>query len=365
MIAIYYKNINEDLDEKIQKLAERIRKEGIAVEVDCKTPQKVNYILVLIESIWKYIEEKQKDPEFEKILCEIGKESHNIICITYQKYEDFKNVAYVKKRNVLFLMKDYNKLLKTIKPINNFKKIKKRFNSVIVSLMSGFTLISIITIIYNFMIKEPDIPAPQLEIKWEYLSAYDYNYIVELNNVKVVKKGKDLIKNLIALNKNENVIVGTIIIKNSKEEYPEHLKVNLKRIQDGKVYKDEINLKTISHNNYIMIPLFITEKFPEEFVNKRIPPSITKEQILDAIDTRIVYTPISINYKKARFWEWNNEESLIVEESSDVLSEWEILIKIDEDDQKKDIITEEKSEEDSEDTKEYMPKIYKSKIIGQ
>lgn len=264
-------------------------------------------------------------------------------------------------------MKDYNKLLKNIKTVRALENagmlIKKIFTvkNVVLAGISSI-IIAILTITSDFILKEPDIPKPQLEIKWEYLSAYDYNYIIKLNDRNVVKKEKNLIKELIKLNKDENVIVGTIVIKNKKNEYPEHMRVNLERIQDGQVSEDEINLKTVSHNDYIMIPLFITEKFPENFADNIIPSSITKKEIFDAIDTRVVYNPVSIQYEKARFWDWNKDEIITIEESSDVLTEWEILIEVTEGNWKEEVVT---GKEESEETPVSTPRIYKSKIVWQ
>lgn len=368
MIFIYYEHINDELDKKVQELAEKIRGEGIVVKAGCKVPQKVNHIIVLVESIWEYIEGTQTNPEFENILYEIGENPHKIICVSYQKCENFRNISYVKKRDVLFLMNDYDRLLKIIKTVRVLGKLNRVIKIFIYRrrvLLALFSLGSLPLIIIEYNLKKLDIPEPQLEIKWEFLSAYDYNGIIELNNTKVVKKEKPIIKELIMLNKNENVIVGVIVIKNNKEEYPEKMKVDLERIQDGHTVKDEINLKTVSHNDYIMVPLFITEKFPDEFVNKRIPPTITKNEIFDAIDTRVVYHPISVSYEKARAWMWDKKEEVKVEDSSDVFSEYEILIEIDEEEQNKDASAEEKNEEDSEDTTGDIPSIYKSRIVGQ
>ena len=62
---------------------------------------------------------------------------------------------------------------------------------------------------------------------------------------------------------------------------------------------------------------------------------------------------------------WDKKEEVKVEDSSDVFSEYEILIEIDEEEQNKDASAEEKNEEDSEDTTGDIPSIYKSRIVGQ
>lgn len=365
MIFLYYEHIDDDLDTKVQELVKRIKQEGIVIKDGCTIPQNIDCtILVLVESVWKYIEEDRINSEFEKILND-KREKNKIIYISFYKSENFKDV-YIKKRKVLFLMDDYNKLLRSIRIADRLENAKIRITKKIF-LAKGviFGGMSLIVVLFSYVLRQPEIPAPQLEIKWEYLSAYDYNYIIELNNIDVVKKAPDLMQNLIELNKNENVIVGTIVIKNIKEEYPERMRIGLEKIQDGEIFEEEINLKTVAHNDYIMIPLFITEKFPEDFTNNSIPTSISKREIFDAIDTRVVYNPVMVKYEKEKFGAWNNEEVIEIEESSDVLSEWEISIRVDVENDKTEITQDVDEKEDLKETNMCIPKIYKSRMVGQ
>lgn len=366
MIFLYYEHIDDDLDTKVQKLVKRIKQEGIVIKDGCTIPQNIDCtILMLVESVWKYIEEDRINSEFEKILND-KREKNKIIYISFYKSENFKDVLYIKKRKVLFLMDDYNKLLRSIRIADRLENAKIRITKKIF-LAKGviFGGMSLIVVLFSYRLRQPEIPAPQLEIKWEYLSAYDYNYIIELNNIDVVKKAPDLMQNLIELNKNENVIVGTIVIKNIKEEYPERMRIGLEKIQDGEIFEEEINLKTVAHNDYIMIPLFITEKFPEDFTNNSIPTSISKREIFDAIDTRVVYNPVMVKYEKEKFGAWNNEEVIEIEESSDVLSEWEISIRVDVENDKTEITQDVDEKEDLKETNMCIPKIYKSRMVGQ
>lgn len=366
MIFLYYEHIDDDLDTKVQKLVKRIKQEGIVIKDGCTIPQNIDCtILMLVESVWKYIEEDRINSEFEKILND-KREKNKIIYISFYKSENFKDVLYIKKRKVLFLMDDYNKLLRSIRIADRLENAKIRITKKIF-LAKGVILggMSLIVVLFSYRLRQPEIPAPQLEIKWEYLSAYDYNYIIELNNIDVVKKAPDLMQNLIELNKNENVIVGTIVIKNTKEEYPERMRIGLEKIQDGEIFEEEINLKTVAHNDYIMIPLFITEKFPEDFTNNSIPTSISKREIFDAIDTRVVYNPVMVKYEKEKFGAWNNEEVIEIEESSDVLSEWEISIRVDVENDKTEITQDVDEKEDLKETNMCIPKIYKSRMVGQ
>ena len=366
MIFLYYEHIDDDLDTKVQKLVKRIKQEGIVIKDGCTIPQNIDCtILMLVESVWKYIEEDRINSEFEKILND-KREKNKIIYISFYKSENFKDVLYIKKRKVLFLMDDYNKLLRSIRIADRLENAKIRITKKIF-LAKGVILggMSLIVVLFSYRLRQPEIPAPQLEIKWEYLSAYDYNYIIELNNIDVVKKAPDLMQNLIELNKNENVIVGTIVIKNIKEEYPERMRIGLEKIQDGEIFEEEINLKTVAHNDYIMIPLFITEKFPEDFTNNSIPTSISKREIFDAIDTRVVYNPVMVKYEKEKFGAWNNEEVIEIEESSDVLSEWEISIRVDVENDKTEITQDVDEKEDLKETNMCIPKIYKSRMVGQ
>lgn len=366
MIFLYYEHIDDDLDTKVQELVKRIKQEGIVIKDGCTIPQNIDCtILMLVESVWKYIEEDRINSEFEKILND-KREKNKIIYISFYKSENFKDVLYIKKRKVLFLMDDYNKLLRSIRIADRLENAKIRITKKIF-LAKGVILggMSLIVVLFSYRLRQPEIPAPQLEIKWEYLSAYDYNYIIELNNIDVVKKAPDLMQNLIELNKNENVIVGTIVIKNIKEEYPERMRIGLEKIQDGEIFEEEINLKTVAHNDYIMIPLFITEKFPEDFTNNSIPTSISKREIFDAIDTRVVYNPVMVKYEKEKFGAWNNEEVIEIEESSDVLSEWEISIRVDVENDKTEITQDVDEKEDLKETNMCIPKIYKSRMVGQ
>lgn len=366
MIFLYYEHIDDDLDTKVQELVKRIKQEGIVIKDGCTIPQNIDCtILVLVESVWKYIEEDRINSEFEKILND-KREKNKIIYISFYKSENFKDVLYIKKRKVLFLMDDYNKLLRSIRIADKLENAKIRITKKIVLAKAIiFGCMSLIVVLFGYVLRQPEIPAPQLEIKWEYLSAYDYNYIIELNNIDVVKKAPDLMQNLIELNKNENVIVGTIVIKNIKEEYPERMRIGLEKIQDGEIFEEEINLKTVAHNDYIMIPLFITEKFPEDFTNNSIPTSISKREIFDAIDTRVVYNPVMVKYEKEKFGAWNNEEVIEIEESSDVLSEWEISIRVDVENDKTEITQDVDEKEDLKETNMRIPKIYKSRMVGQ
>lgn len=366
MIFLYYEHIDDDLDTKVQELVKRIKQEGIVIKDGCTIPQNIDCtILVLVESVWKYIEEDRINSEFEKILND-KREKNKIIYISFYKSENFKDVLYIKKRKVLFLMDDYNNLLRSIRIADRLENAKIRITKKIF-LAKGviFGCMSLIVVLFSYVLRQPEIPAPQLEIKWEYLSAYDYNYIIELNNIDVVKKAPDLMQNLIELNKNENVIVGTIVIKNIKEEYPERMRIGLEKIQDGEIFEEEINLKTVAHNDYIMIPLFITEKFPEDFTNNSIPTSISKREIFDAINTRVVYNPVMVKYEKEKFGAWNNEEVIEIEESSDVLSEWEISIRVDVENDKTEITQDVDEKEDLKETNMCIPKIYKSRMVGQ
>lgn len=305
----------------------KIREEGIHITQESSEFWNADGVMIVIENLWKYIKsENAADTEFDLKLQDIRKRPERYIFITFQKQADYNDLPYVKRKEVLFLEDDLSRLLEKLKKFEKPCKRKSfKFTKLAKLLLSAGGLaavVSLIAVVANFALKAPEIPVPHFEIKWRYLSAYQYHYINRLNNVKVEKKAKPIMNDWISKKIEDPVVVAVITLRNIGNEFPDNTIVHMERLQDGHVYEEPLDLKTVAHKNYIMIPVFMTEEFPMDTDLL----SLTKEEIWDQIDDSLIFKPTAIRYEKARFWSWQKEEEIEVKESSDVLSKLEISL---------------------------------------
>lgn len=356
MVFLSYEHITNKLDDNIKTFVKKIKVEGINITQDYSKLENADCIIIVIENIRQYIKsDKSVSREFDFVMQKIEKQAECCVFITFENITDYRDLIYVKKNEVFFLNDDWCGLIRKLKKIEKPRK-KKEYNFIkaikfLISVGGLTVMIGIGTIVSNFILKGADIDSPHFEIKWRYLSAYQYTYISSLDGLKVDKKVKPVMKDLISRNMYDNIVVGVIVLRNIGDEFPDNTVVHMERIQKGQIFEESMELKTIAHKNYIMIPVFVTEAFSEDTDLL----SLTKEEIWNHIDYELVFRPTSLSYDKPRFWSWQKEEEVKIEDSSDALSE--ISIKLEEPSAEVD--------EPSDNKSKQLPHINKYKILGQ